>query len=83
MKRMSQPEQPILFCINNPRSLQERQQLTDAGCVSRDCLGICSRCFDTRFVAVRDEIIEGESYERIIAEARRAAQRAPDTAQNA
>lgn len=83
MDRMSHPEQPILFCINNPRSLQERQQLTDAGCVSRDCLGVCSRCFDTRFVAVRDEIIEGDSYERILADARRAAERTPDTARNA
>ena len=60
----------ILFCVNNPRSLEERQMLMDAGCRMRDCLGLCSRCFETRLVVVADEPIEGEDYGSILAHAR-------------
>lgn len=70
---MPEPRRPILFCINNPRSLDERRMLLDAGCVSRDCLGLCSQCFETRLLVQDDDATEGETYEAILAEIRRRA----------
>jgi len=63
---MDQPTPEIRFCINNPRNLQERQDLIDKGIPSRDCLGNCTRCFETRFLEIDDEQIEGESYQQIL-----------------
>ena len=71
---MDQPEsspqnnhkKTVRFCINNPRNLQERQQLLDKGYQSRDCLGNCTRCFETRFLEINEEQIEGETYQQII-----------------
>lgn len=60
----------IRFCVNNPRSLEERQLLLDSGCDLRDCLGRCSACFDERFVMVGREVIEGPDFPSIIAQAR-------------
>lgn len=62
---------PILFCINNPRSLEERRMLQDAGCVSRDCIGRCARCFETRMLLVKKRPIEGDNYTDLLAQARR------------
>ncbi len=58
----------IRFCVNNPRNLQERQGLFDRGFVCRDCLSNCTRCFETRFLEISDEFIEGDSYEEILKE---------------
>lgn len=69
---------PIRFCTQNPRTNAERQALLDAGCVLRDCLSNCSRCFYTRFLCVDDEPIEGDDYESILAEARRLAADPPE-----
>ncbi len=66
------PDQPgaIRFCTQNPRTNAERDALLAAGCVLRDCLSNCSRCFETRFLCVGDTSIEGEDYETILAQAR-------------
>lgn len=61
---------PIQFCTLNPRSLAERQELIDAGCEPKDCLGRCSRCFDARFVVAEGIVVEGDDYATIIARAR-------------
>ena len=60
----------IRFCTQNPRTNAERDALLAAGCVLRDCLSNCSRCFETRFLCVGDEAIEGEDYDTILAKAR-------------
>lgn len=63
---MNQPAPEVRFCINNPRNLAERQDLINRGFSSRDCLGNCTRCFQTRFLEIDDEQIEGDSYQHII-----------------
>ncbi len=63
---MDSPKPNIRFCINNPRNLAERQDLINQGYPSRDCLGNCTRCFETRFLEINDEQIEGETYQQII-----------------
>jgi len=57
---------PIRFCINNPRNLTERQDLIARGIPSKDCLGNCTRCFQTRFLEIQGTQIEGQSYQHII-----------------
>ena len=67
---MDQPQpdpKHIRFCVNNPRNLQEREQLLRAGYTCRDCLSNCTRCFETRFLEIQDTFIEGDSYEHILA----------------
>lgn len=63
---MDQPKPDIRFCVNNPRGLAERNDLIARGFVNRDCLGNCSRCFETRFLEIEDEFIEGDSYDAIL-----------------
>jgi len=67
---MPTPSRTIRFCVNNTSILREREQLIESGCEIRDCLGRCSECFDRRFVAVGDTVIEGDSYEEILKRAR-------------
>jgi len=61
------PDQParIRFCVNNPRTLAERNELIARGYACLGCLGNCTRCFETRYLEVNGEFIEGESYDRI------------------
>lgn len=54
------------FCINNPRNLAERQDLINKDIPSKDCLGNCTRCFETRFLEIEGEQIEGDSYQEIL-----------------
>jgi hypothetical protein len=62
---------PIRFCALNPRSNEERDALTAQGCAMRDCLGQCSLCFETRFLAVEATIIdEPDDYPALLAKAR-------------
>jgi len=62
------PAKPIIrFCINNPRTLAEREDLIARGIPSRDCLGNCTACFEGRFLEVNSEMVEGESYQEILA----------------
>ncbi len=56
----------IRFCVNNPRSLAERNALIEAGYECRDCLGNCTRCFETRFLEIDGKNIEGDSYNEIL-----------------
>ena len=56
----------IRFCVNNPRSLAERNALIQAGYECRDCLSNCTRCFETRFLEIDGGLIEGASYEQIL-----------------
>jgi uncharacterized protein YuzB (UPF0349 family) len=77
---MPGPKRTIRFCVNNTISLAERERLVAEGCEMRDCLGRCGPCFDRRFVAVGTEIIEGDDYDSILAEARRVASTAPELA---
>ncbi|MBO6513031.1 MAG: hypothetical protein JJ974_03595 [Phycisphaerales bacterium] len=55
----------IRFCVNNPRTLQERQHLLAEGFTCRDCLSNCTQCFETRFLEIDDTFIEGDSYQSI------------------
>lgn len=66
------PEQTnrIRFCVNNPRTLQERNELLERGYQCLGCLGNCTRCFETRFLEIGGEFIEGDRYEQILPEAR-------------
>ncbi len=75
---MSEPC-PIRFCVLNPRSNQERDDLLAQGCEMRDCLGQCSLCFETRFVVVESKTIEGGEYAAILADARRACEQTAAT----
>lgn len=62
------PERPtIRFCVNNPRTLAERNELIARGFDCRDCLGNCKACFEGRFLMINGEIIEGDSYRQILA----------------
>jgi uncharacterized protein YuzB (UPF0349 family) len=56
----------IRFCVNNPRNLQERQDLFNRGFTCRDCLSNCTRCFETRFLEINDTFVEGETYDQIL-----------------
>jgi uncharacterized protein YuzB (UPF0349 family) len=56
----------IRFCVNNPRSLVERNELLARGYECIGCLGNCTRCFETRFLEIDNRFIEGESYPHII-----------------
>lgn len=56
----------IRFCVNNPRTLAERNALIEAGHECVGCLGNCTRCFETRFLEVHDVFIEGDSYDEIL-----------------
>lgn len=62
------PEQTnrIRFCVNNPRTLQERNELIERGYECVGCLGNCTECFETRFLEIDDTFIVGESYEQIL-----------------
>lgn len=75
--RMDDHQGAARFCVNNPRSLPERQRLLDAGFEARDCLGRCSACFETRFVMVGARVIEGPDYDTIIAQALARADKPP------
>lgn len=63
---MPSTKPPILFCINNPRNLSERQDLIARGIPSKDCLGNCLICFNGRFLEINGKLVEGESYQEII-----------------
>lgn len=56
----------IRFCVNNPPTLAERNDLITRGFDCRDCLGNCSACFEGRFLEIHDEFVEGETYEEIL-----------------
>lgn len=71
---MSEPC-PIRFCVLNPRSNQERDDLLMQGCEMRDCLGQCSLCFETRFLVADSLTIEGDDYPTMLAQARRACEK--------
>lgn len=61
------PAKPhIRFCVNNPPTLAERNDLIARGFLCRDCLGNCSACFEGRFLEIDDEFVEGESYDEIL-----------------
>jgi len=59
-------ERKVRFCVNNPRTLEERNGLIAADFECVGCLGNCARCFETRFLEIDDELIEGDSYQRIL-----------------
>tara|TARA_R110002073_G_scaffold118918_1_gene258492 strand:+ start:374868 stop:375083 length:216 start_codon:yes stop_codon:yes gene_type:complete len=61
-----EPERKIRFCVNNPRNLAERNDLIAREFVNRDCLGNCTRCYETRFLEIDNRNIEGESYDEIL-----------------
>ncbi|MCA9302564.1 MAG: hypothetical protein KC996_00430 [Phycisphaerales bacterium] len=56
----------IRFCVNNPPTLTERNDLIARGFVCRDCLGNCSACFEGRFLEIDSEFIEGGTYDEIL-----------------
>lgn len=62
---MSTPAPRIRFCVNNPRTLEERNALIAKGYECVGCLGNCTRCFETRFLEIDRVFVEGESYEQI------------------
>jgi uncharacterized protein YuzB (UPF0349 family) len=62
---VSTPALRIRFCVNNPRTLAERNALIANGYECVGCLGNCTRCFETRFLEIDKVYIEGESYEQI------------------
>lgn len=64
---MDDPDLHIRFCVNNPRNLAERNALIARGFECRDCLGNCTACFEGRFLEIDDEIVDGDSYEEILA----------------
>lgn len=70
---MQPPKPTIRFCVHNTTCLDERERLVNAGCELRDCLGRCGPCFDRRFVAVGETVIEGDDYDTIMHEAQRIA----------
>jgi len=63
---MDSPKPTIRFCVNNPRTLTERNALIAAGYPCLGCLGNCELCFETRYLEVESENIVGESYEQIL-----------------
>ena len=62
-------ESGIRFCVNNPRTLAERNALIAAGHECLGCLGNCTRCFETRFLEINNRFVEGDNYDQIIREA--------------
>lgn len=56
----------VRFCVNNPRTLAERNALIESGSECIGCLGNCTRCFETRFLEINDAFIEGNSYDEIL-----------------
>lgn len=68
---MTEPKANIRFCVNNPRSLAERNALLAQGHECLGCLGNCSRCFETRFLEINGRLVEGDSYEQILDRAQR------------
>ncbi len=72
-----EPSNPnVRFCVNNPRTLAERNALIAAGHECLGCLGNCTRCFETRFLEINDRFIEGEDYDQIIRDAKADSERA-------
>lgn len=63
---MHQPAPRIRFCVNNPRTLEERNDLIARGFECLGCLGNCTRCFETRFLEIENRFVECEQYEQII-----------------
>lgn len=62
----------IRFCVLNPRTPAEREALIAQGCEQRDCLGQCSLCFETRFLAAGTTIIDQpDDYTALLDQARR------------
>ncbi|MBL4590889.1 MAG: hypothetical protein JKY96_02900 [Phycisphaerales bacterium] len=60
-------QKPIIrFCVNNPRTLGERNGLIARGFDCRDCLGNCTACFEGRFLEIDAEIVSGDSYGQIL-----------------
>lgn len=55
----------VRFCVNNPRSLAERDELIARGYDCKGCLGNCDRCFETRFLEIGGRFVEGEDYAQI------------------
>jgi uncharacterized protein YuzB (UPF0349 family) len=66
MDSPDQAKQSVRFCVNNPPTLSERNELIARGFDCRDCLGNCSDCFEGRFLEIDDEFVEGESYDEIL-----------------
>jgi len=68
------PDEPstskVRFCVNNPRTLAERNALIEAGHECLGCLGNCTRCFETRFLEINNRFVEGEDYDQIIRDAK-------------
>ena len=62
---MDQRRVTIRFCVNNPRSPAEREDLIARGAECRDCLSNCERCFETRYLEIDGDFIEGASYDEI------------------
>lgn len=61
-----EPRPRIRFCVNNPRTLAERNALIADGYESLGCLGNCDRCFETRYLEIDGRFVEGASYEEIL-----------------
>jgi len=56
----------VRFCVNNPRTLTERNALIESGHECVGCLGNCTRCFETRFLEINNAFFEGDSYDEIL-----------------
>ena len=63
---MSEHKPPIRFCINNPRTLAERQDLIARGIPSKDCLGNCTACFEGRFLEINGVITPCDAYQDLL-----------------
>lgn len=63
---MDESSPRVRFCVNNPRTLAERNDLIARGHECVGCLGNCTECFETRFLEIDDTFVEGESYEKIL-----------------
>ena len=55
------PAPVVRFCVNNPRTIEERRALIAQGFDCRDCLSNCAQCFETRFLEVGGEIVAAET----------------------
>ena len=63
---MDDPKRAIRFCVNNPRSLAEREDLLRRGFDCKGCLGNCDQCFETRYLEIDNRFIPGDSYDEIL-----------------
>jgi len=63
---VSAESRKVRFCVNNPRSLEEREGLLARGFVCKGCLGNCTRCFESRFLELNDRFVEGNTYDEIL-----------------